>query len=250
MIVDSHAHVWHSAPDEGRETLLKLSKAYDVRKFFLSTLSSVVWNPDEKLIGECNKITRGLMKDLPHLVNGMAYLNPANANCMDELKRCIEDYGMSGIKLWIAVFCDDARVNPIAEAAIDYGIPVLAHCFKKSVDQLEFESLGPNVANLGQRYPELKIIMAHLGANVYDTIKCVKEYSNIYADFSVSICRRDDLDYTIKHLGVERVLFGSDTPIAFEDCVAQVECADISADERNMIYYGNACRLFGLEDIL
>ena len=249
MIVDSHAHVWHHAPDKGKERILKISKTYDVRKFFLSTLNEVIYSPSEEVIRQCNEITYGFMKEQPDLIRGMAYLNPVNPNCVDELKRCVEDYGMSGVKLWVAVFCDDERINPIAEAAIGYGIPVLAHCFKKAVGQLEFESTGPNVENLGRRYPELKIIMAHLGANVYDTIKCVKEYDNIYTDFSGSVCRRDDLDYTIRHLGVERVLFGSDIPIAFEDCIGQVECADITEDERKMIYYGNACKLFGLGDI-
>jgi len=63
------------------------------------------------------------------------------------------------------------------------------------------------------------------------------------------VMRRDDLDYTIKHIGVRRVLFGSDLPGCFEDCVGQVEGAAVTGEERKMIYYRNACKLFRLEGI-
>jgi len=247
MIIDVHGHLWLHKPEEDKEIILKICKAYNVKKLFLSTIQSEY--PDEDEIKRCNDTTYGFMRENPDLIKGLAYLNPANHNCMAELKRCVEEFGMSGIKLWVAALCDDERVNPIAEAAIRYDIPVKVHCFKKTIGQLEHESTGINVENLGKRYPGLKIIMAHLGANVYDTIKCVKEYDNIYADFSGSGIRRDDLDYTIKHIGVRRILFGSDLPGCFEDCVGQVEGAAITEEERRMIYYGNACKLFKLDKL-
>ena len=247
MIVDVHGHLWLNNAEKDKEMNLRICTAYNVKKLFISTLQSHY--PDESEIRRCNDMTYGFMKEHPKLIKGLAYINPANPNYMDELKRCINEFGMSGIKLWVATFCDDERVNPIAETAIRYGIPIEIHCFKKTIDQLAHESTGVNVENLGKRYPELKIIMAHMGMNVYDTIKCIKEYDNIFADFSGSVMRRDDLDYTIKHIGAQRILFGSDLPGCFEDCVGQVEGADITDEERRMIYYGNACKLFKLEDI-
>ena len=247
MIVDIHGHLWLHKPEEDKKIILRICKVYNVKKLFLSTIQNEY--PDEDEIMRCNDTTYRFMNEHPELIKGMAYINPANRNCTAELKRCIEEFGMSGVKLWVATLCDDERVNPIAEAAIKYGIPILIHCFKKTVGQLEHESTGRNVENLGKRYPELNIIMAHLGSNVYDTIKCIKEYDNIYADFSGSVMRRDDLDYTIKHIGVRRVLFGSDLPGCFEDCVGQVEGAAVTGEERKMIYYRNACKLFRLEGI-
>jgi len=245
VIVDIHAHLWLGNAEKNKETNLDNCTAFNVKKLYVSTLQG--YYPDENEIRQCNDMTYGFMKEHPHLVKGYAYINPANANSVNELRRCIEECGMSGIKLWVATFCDDERVNPIAEAAIRYDIPILIHCFKKTVGQLEHESTGVNVENLGKRYPELKIIMAHIGANVYDTVKCIKEYNNIFVDFSGSFMRRDDLDYTIRHIGVQRMLFGSDMPGCFENCVGQVEGAAITDEERKMIYYGNACKLFNIK---
>ena len=246
-IVDVHGHLWLGSAEKNKETILKICTAYNVKKLFISTLQG--YYPDESEIRNCNDATYGFMQERPGLIKGLAYINPANHNCMDELKRCISELGMSGIKLWVATRCDDERVNPVAEAAIRYDIPVEIHSFKKTVGQLEHESTGIHVENLGKRYPELKIIMAHIGSNVYDAVKCVKEYNNIFIDFSGSIMRRDDLDYTIKHVGVSRILFGSDMPGSFENCVGQVEGAAITGEERRMIFYGNACKLFKMEDM-
>jgi hypothetical protein len=220
-----------------------------VVKAFVSTLFPGIAHPDEGQIKNANDITHNFMRLEPGLVHGMAYLNPLNGNTQDELKRRIEDGGMSGIKLWIAVPCDHEAVNPIAEKAIEYDIPILIHAFYKAVEEIPGETRGFNVRNLAKRYPELKIIMAHLGGNVYDAIKCIKDCKNVYTDFSGTLFRRDDLDYTIKHIGSDRVLFGSDFPIAFEDCLGQVRGADISDEQRKDIFYRNAAKLFKLKNI-
>jgi len=247
VIVDVHGHLWLKNAERDKVTNLRICSAYNIKKLFISTLNG--YYPDETEVRSCNETTFGFMKERPNLIKGLAYLNPANPNCVNELERCVNEFGMCGIKLWVATFCDDERVNPIAEAAIKYDIPIEVHCFKKTVGQLEHETTGIHVENLGKRYPELKIIMAHIGSNVYDTVKCIKEYDNIFADFSGSVMRRDDLDYTIRHIGVQRLLFGSDMPGSFDDCVGQVEGAAITDEERKMIYCGNACKLFKMEDM-
>jgi len=243
MLIDVHAHLWLERPEESIKTVVRLCGYYQIDKVFISTLGDGYY-PDQDAIVRCNDITAGFMRERPDLAEGLAYINPANPGYMDEMKRCIEDYNMRGVKLWVATFCDDERVDSIAEQAIKYGVPVLAHTFYKSVGQLEYESRGEHAANLGARYPELKFIAAHIGANVYHTVKSIKDYPNICVDFSGSYFRRDDIEYTIKHLGAERILFGSDMPGVFEDCLGKAESVGISDADREFIYYKNAVRLF------
>ncbi len=81
---------------------------------------------------------------------------------------------MRGMKLWVSTFCDDPLVFPLAEQCAAYDIPVLVHAFHKSVGQLPYESVGENVANLAKRYPGVRFIMAHLGANGYRELKSVR----------------------------------------------------------------------------
>ena len=246
MIIDVHMHLWGDH-ESTKSEILKVCERHDVRKTFISTLLGTLQQPNEEEIRTGNDITYRFMKSAPSLIKGLAYLNPLNDNCADELKRRIEDEGMSGIKIWVATQCDNPHVDIIADLAIKYDIPILIHAFYKKMGFLPGESRGFHVRNLAKRYPELKIIMAHLGSNVYDSIKCIKDCPNVYTDFSGSMYRRDDLDYTISHIGTGRVLFGSDFPGTFENCIGQVLGADISDDQRQDIFYKNAAKLFKLD---
>ena len=88
---------------------------------------------------------------------GFCYINPVQDNCIDVLRKGIEEYGMEGMKLWVANYCDDPRVFPLVEKCIDYNIPILVHSFHKAVGQLEFETTGIHTANLAQRYPKQEL---------------------------------------------------------------------------------------------
>jgi predicted TIM-barrel fold metal-dependent hydrolase len=233
--------------ERSRGEVLGLCGRYGIDMIFLSTLWSEPY-PTSEQIAEANGMTWGFMQSHPSLVRGMAYINPANGDFEREMRKCLGERKMSGVKLWIATLCDDPRVDPVAELAVEYGVPVLVHAFWKAVGQYPHESRAANVRRLAMRHPRLKILMAHLGANVYDSIKCVADCGNVFADFSGSLYRRDDLPYAVRHLGAERILYGSDMPSGVINCLGQVEGADLSAAERDAILSGNARRLFGLPD--
>ena len=152
---------------------------------------------------------------------------------------------MCGVKLWVATFCDDHLVDPIVEEAIRYDIPILVHTFHKAVDQLPCESLGIHQANLARRYPEARFIMAHIGANCLRELRMVKDCPNVWADFSGSIAHADDLEYAVRILGEDRILFGSDMPaIGFQPSYGQLLEADLTDAQREKIKWQNAQRVF------
>jgi Predicted metal-dependent hydrolase of the TIM-barrel fold len=241
MLIDIHAHLWASHYKEDKEELLKAIELYGISKVFVSALGTFI--PNGKEIDELNYEVFKFMKEQPEKIDGFCYVNPANKNSLEVLRKGIEQYGMSGMKLWVATFCDDPRVNPLVEKCISYNIPILVHAFHKSNGQLDYESIGRNVAVLAGRYPEAKILMAHLGGNCYDGIKIIKEYKNVWVDISCSIYMREAVDYAIKHLGAERVLFGTDMPGSFLVNYGQIEEADLSNEERELIYYKNALKI-------
>lgn len=242
MLIDIHGHLWMGMYEENKKDIIKACKLYNISKIYISSLGTLY--PDKFEIDELNNATHQFMKESPELVEGFCYINPNNENCMEELKKGIEEYKMSGMKLWVATFCDDPKVYPLIEKCIDYKIPVLIHAFHKAVGQLEHESLGINVSNLAEKYPEAKIIMAHLGANCYLGVKAIKNRGNVFVDMSGSIFRRDDIDYTKKLIGAERIIFGSDMPdVNVVTTLGQVEEADLTEKEKNMIYYENALKI-------
>lgn len=242
MIIDAHTHVWGEQYEASTRDLLKACEQYRIDKLYVSGLQTHYSDPSE--IARLNGDVHRFMREQPGLVEGYCYVNPANADAQDVLKRGIEEYGMSGMKLWVATFCDDPRVFPLVEMCIGYKVPILIHAFHKAVGQLEHESTGVHVARLAARYPEAKLLMAHFGGNGYHGIKAIRDCPNVWADFSGTYFRRDELDYAIGQIGAGRIVFGSDMNITYLVNVGQLEEAELTPEEKDMIYYKNALKLF------
>ena len=87
--------------------------------------------------------------------------------------------------------------------------------------------------------------MAHMAANCYTGLKPIKGLKNVWTDISGSIIRGDDINYAKEAVGADRILFGTDMPGASPlVCLGQVEEADLSPEEKELIRYKNALRLF------
>lgn len=242
MIIDAHTHIWGGDYDGSVRVLLRACDMFGISRLHVSGLKS--HDPDEAEVAALNKDVYRFMNEQPGLVEGYCYVNPAHSNAVDVLKRGIEQYGMSGMKLWVATFCDDPRVFPLVELCIEANIPILIHSFHKAVGQLPFETTGVHVADLANRYPQAKLLMAHFGGNCYHGLKAVRDCPNVWHDFSGSPFRRDDLDYAVEQVGAERIVFGSDMPITYVVNYGQVEEAELTSEQRERIYYKNALELF------
>ncbi|MFK7695759.1 amidohydrolase family protein [Paenibacillus sp. HJGM_3] len=242
MIIDAHTHVWGERYEASTRDLLKACEQYHIDKLYVSGLQTHYSDSSE--IARLNGDVHRFMREQPGLVEGYCYVNPANDDAQDVLKRGIEEYGMSGMKLWVATFCDDPRVFPLVEMCIGYKVPILIHAFHKAVGQLEHESTGVHVARLAARYPEAKLLMAHFGGNGYHGIKAIRDCPNVWADFSGTYFRRDELDYAIGQIGAGRIVFGSDMNITYLVNVGQLEEAELTPEEKDLIYYKNALKLF------
>jgi len=244
MIIDVHSHFF--SPSSG-DRLARAAEKHHIDRIFISSVSTgyKCHNPNEEEIDRFNQMTYDGVARRPELFSAYVYLNPRNKNAVDVLRRGVEEKGAIGVKLWVATFCDDPLVNPIYEECIRYDIPALIHSFYKAVRQLEFETTGPNVANAAHRYPEAKIIMAHLGANCYHGVKAIRNCPNVWVDLCGTIYRGGDLDYTVKNIGCERILFATDAN-SWGTNYGMVMDADITAAQREMIFSGNAVRLFKL----
>jgi len=241
-VIDMHTHIWLSHIENDITELVKASEVYGIDKIIISPLSG--YYPDSDEITALNDYATDAVKRYPDIFDANVYLNPRNENTIDVLRREIEDKGKVGVKLWVATFCDDPLTYPIYEECIKYDIPVLLHSFVKTVGQLEHETRGFHVHNIAQRYPEAKLIMAHIDANCYHGIKCIKNDKNVYVDFCGSIYRQDDLDYTVRHLGTDRILYGTDMPGSYVTNYGQVLEAEITESEKDDILYNNTAKLY------
>ena len=97
---------------------------------------------------------------------GYCYVNPCHTEgALADFRRGIEERALRGLKLWMACHCDDPLVFPIVEQAVAYGLPILVHAWSKAGGSLPTESEADHVAALASRFPEARIVMAHMSGD-------------------------------------------------------------------------------------
>ena len=244
-VIDMHAHIFcANGIEREKRVLLETIEAYGIERICISPLDG--FYPDVDTVENMNREAYLFAKEHSDKVSSYVYLSPEHENSLDVLRRGIEDYGMIGAKVWVSERCDSPKMDRLAEALISYRKPLLIHSFKKSTCQVAQESTAVNVKALAERYPELSIIMAHVDGNCYEGVECIRCCPNVFVDVSGSTARRGEVEYAVRHLGEDRVMFGSDTTgCSFAIPLGKVLDADISKEAREKILYLNAIRLFG-----
>jgi predicted TIM-barrel fold metal-dependent hydrolase len=134
--------------------------------------------------------------------------------------------GLRGVKLlpmYAGFTPDDPRLNPLWAYATRHRLPVLMHTGTTFVAQAPLDCTLPrHVDRAAIRWPEVRMIMAHLG-HPYEG-ECVavfRKHPNVYADVSALHYRPFQLYHSlmlVQEYGVwDKVLFGSDYPFTTVD---------------------------------
>jgi predicted TIM-barrel fold metal-dependent hydrolase len=246
MIIDAHTHLVKDGHiDPG---FLKVCAEYDVRHIWCSCigLPSYIEYPTAEEVRQANDALRAEMRRLPGFIYGYVYANPRlGAAALDELKRGL-DAGMHGLKLWVACRHADPLVYPLIEYAIERGVPTLLHAWRKAGGNEPGHSEPLDVAALARRYPEAKLIMAHLGGDWEHGIKAVRDTPNVLVDICMSVVEAGQVEMAVRELGHERVVFGSDAPTNdLRANIGKLQGAGLSAEERRAIESENMLRLVG-----
>ena len=94
------------------------------------------------------------------------------------------------------------------------------------------------------KYPDMNLIIAHLGSRSHiDAIKSAK-HGNIYTDTSGYLSSLNNIiEYTVESVGSEKILFGTDTYSPAHQ-YSRIAFARISQADTENILYKNAIRLF------
>ena len=159
-------------------------------------------------------------QDPGHLV-GFLSVDPTQSGWEGEMRRGHEELGLRGIKLlpmYAGFRPDDERLNPLWRYATERRLPVLLHTGTTFVSQAPLECTLPrHLDPVATRFPEVKIIMAHLG-HPYEgeCVAVIRKHPNIYADVSALHYRPFQLYHSlmlVQEYGVwNKLLFGSDYP--------------------------------------
>ncbi|MBD2860615.1 amidohydrolase family protein [Paenibacillus sp. IB182363] len=243
-MIDAHVHL--HGPNLAAGTLEEGDRL-GVKLFVCSTVVGMGYYPSFDKVSTSNDELYAVMQRYPERVAGYCYVNPRNGRpALEDFRRRIEDQRMIGLKLWVATLCDDPLVYPFIEQAIAYRVPILIHAWRKTVGQLPYESTAEHVANLARRYPEARILMAHMAGQVESAVNRIAPYPNVYTDTSGSPIGGAEVNIAVRRLGAERVIFGSDL---YGACLAsnigKVLGAGLSREELDLVMGHNMARLLG-----
>lgn len=138
----------------------------------------------------------------------------------------------------------------IFEFAARHRAVVLTHSSEKN-------SLAADFVPFLNNFPEVRLILAHIGCgwdgDMTHQVRAIQQckHPNVFADTSSARSVTPKLiEWAVKEVGVDRVLFGTDTPL-YEASMQRIRIdhANLSDQEKQMILRDNAIKLFGLKDL-
>jgi predicted TIM-barrel fold metal-dependent hydrolase len=120
----------------------------------------------------------------------------------------------------------------------------------------EQNSLASDYVRFANVYPEMKLIIAHLGCgwdgDLTHQVRAIHQnkHGNLFTDTSSARSITPLLiEWAVREVGAERILFGTDTPLYFTAMQrARIDQADLGDHDKRLILRDNAVKLLGLSD--
>jgi uncharacterized protein len=200
---------------------------------------------------ELNKWAHQLCRQHPHLIPFASYF-PDDDHREALVKTCLRDWDFAGFKLHFNVQPyrpDDPRYFPVYRGVLEYGKGLIMHIgrFPQNGNHAGADMLHAVL----QRYPELKIIVAHLG--LYQTEefwRLMDRYPGVYLDTAFVLGNPDYHDssgmvqQTLERFP-HRVVYGSDFPLIrfrLEDGLDYIQKLPWPEEMKENLLYSNALR--------
>ena len=173
-----------------------------------------------------DEITAAAVARYPDKLVGFAYADPRRPDCMELLRHAIEDLGLRGVKfgpIYNGVALSDPRLDPIYDYCQRNNIPLTMHMGTTFARNAPVD-LGRaiHVEPVALRYPDLVMILAHMGHPWYDDcIAVVRKQPNVYCEVS-AIFYRPWQYYNIliaaqEYKVTDKIFFGTDFPFSRVD---------------------------------
>lgn len=245
--IDAHVH---PEPDLGKQ--LEIADRLGIEKM---QISKPVTNfsgkepegPDE--VRKNNDIVINAVKQYPERFIGFFTLNPLyKKESLEEIKRCV-DQGLIGFKGYTQAKINDPVYYPVIEKLTELKMIVYMHTFtqlgmggyrmKYDVGRFPNTTLAEDMVESARKYPDTIFHFAHIGGGGDWEYQCkiLKQCPNIYVDTGGSNNEENMIDFAIRHLGEERIFFGTDG--AWLHGVGRILSSKATEDQKRRIFYDN-----------
>lgn len=231
------------AGDGKFSTIYERAKKAGVEKM---VIHAVATKPSQ--VEAINDYISGMVKSDPDRLIGFGAMHRDYDEYDKEIER-IRSLGLSGIKLhtdFQGFKADDDKMFKIYEKFAAAGLPVLFHVGDRNIDN----SSPKRIARVIDKVPQLKVVAAHMGGVFsWDEAEEYLVGKNLYFDTSSSLFLLTPerfLKMANAH-GFDKLLFGTDYPISdYDREFAYFENINLTPEQKQMIFYDNACRFLNL----
>ncbi|MBE6953569.1 MAG: amidohydrolase [Ruminococcaceae bacterium] len=241
--IDIHSHFNHGSPYDDRGTpeethnrnLSFVKAGYDhigVCAAGMSTFASVLTHP------ECVVEENRYLNDLVNRTDWMyqwVVIDPRQPETYRQAEEMLPERKTLGIKIHPTYQDYDIR---------DHGDALFSFAARYKATVLMHPQYIEDMAAFADRYPDMNLIIAHLGSIEHVDAVAAAQYGNIYVDTSGGASSLNNiLEYAAGRIGADKILFGTDTySCAFQ--FGRIALSVLPQEEKEKILFGNAMRLF------
>ncbi len=179
-------------------------------------------------------------------------IHPADPNVLDEVER-IAAAGLKAVKVhpeYQDFRFSDRTLDSIWGACADCGLLVVAHAGADVGFPAPWRSNPAELLEWHRRFPRLKKVLAHFGSwSMWDEVEKLLLGEDVWLDtaFMDGILPPERLRSMIRRHGVEKVLFGTDSPWRDQArAVKYMETLNLSPAEFARVMGDNAMELLSL----
>jgi uncharacterized protein len=248
MIWDVHTHITGvdgRTPEEKMAQLIRFADCMGVERVVVYMGYPLLEDPTTEQLRQQNDQALKAISHYHDRAFGFVYLSGHHPEfSVKELDRCVKDGPMVGIKLWVARRCSAGELDPIVKRAIELKAPILQHTWFKAKGSLPGESTPLDLVELAARHPQASFFCGHTGGDWALGIRAIRNSKNVVCDLGGSDPTTGFVEMAVRELGAERIVFGSDAGgRSFASQIAKVQGADITEEQRRLIFRDNLKRL-------
>jgi predicted TIM-barrel fold metal-dependent hydrolase len=215
LVIDSHAHMSHEGgngvgymPQKQSHIsgIINRNKLMGIDKICISSWLAIGVDYEEG-----NKIVLDAIKQFPDQVIGYAALDPNYITDWDEeIRRVHEEYKFKGLKPYKPKTMTPYN-SPKYNKWYQYANERNLFCLNHPVDNFKNEML-----DAAGKYQNMSFLLAHSGwcwRAAREHVEIAKERSNTFLEITYTAVTYGSIEYMVKEVGAEKVLFGTDQPM-------------------------------------
>lgn len=242
--IDIHSHFNHGSPFDEHGTIPDeihnreidfVKAAYDhigIRAAGISTFAAVLEHP------ECVVEENRYLLDLATRENWVypwVVIDPRQPETYRQAEEMLSAPKTLGIKIHPSCHGYDIR---------GYGDALFSFAAERKTFVLMHPQYIEDMPAFADRYPDMNLIIAHLGSLAHIDAIAAARHGNIYTDTSGGASNMNSIvEYAVSRVGSEKILFGTDTySCAFQ--FGRIALSALPEEDKANILYRNALRLF------